>query len=694
VNRLAQFVTRHAKATLIGSVLAIVAFGALSGGAFGVLEDGGFDDPDSESSRALEALDARFGGETDLLLLVTPLQGGIDDDGTTRAATQLTAQLQQEPFVTKVASYWPQRNAELRARDGSSGLIAVDVANDESSDEDPGTTLAEKYAVTTNVLKVDAGGFVGANRDIDTEVKEGLARAEIIAIPATTVLLIIAFGALVAALLPLMVGLIAIVGALALLFVIGSVTDVSVFALNLTTAMGLGLAIDYALLIVNRFREELHSRSSVEDAVVKTMTTAGRTIVFSGATVAVALAALLVFDAFFLRSFAYAGIAVVVVAMLGAIITLPAVLTLLGSRVDAIKVLGRPPQYGESKAWHRLAATVYRRPVLTGLPVLAALIVMCLPLANISFATPDDRVMESSQSRTVGDALRSQYVGGETNAMYLVLDRAASPGDAQIYIDRVSSLDGVHHVSTTDNTLFHVAIDVDPMSAAAQGLVRDIRSTPEPPGNTAVLGGDSAVLVDGKHTISSKLPMALAWIVITTFVLLFAFTGSLLLPLKALLLNALTLGAVMGAMTWVFQYGHFSDLIGFTPQALSTTMPVLLFCIAFGLSMDYEVFLLSRIKEAHDNGADNEAAVVEGLAKTGRIVSTAAGLLAVTFFAFSTSKVSFMQFFGLGTGLAIILDATVVRGVLVPAFMRVAGNANWWAPRPLKNLHRRIALND
>jgi RND superfamily putative drug exporter len=334
-----------------------------------------------------------------------------------------------------------------------------------------------------------------------------------------------------------MVGLIAIVGTLALLFVIGNITDVSVFALNLTTAMGLGLAIDYALLIVSRYREELANGLNTSDAVVKTMTTAGRTIVFSGATVAVALAALLVFPTFFLRSFAYAGIAVVLVAMAGAIVVLPAVLTLLGTRVDKFKIFGRPPQHGESKTWHRLAATIYRRPVITGLPVLIVLVVMALPLANISFATPDDRVMQTSQSRTVGDALRTQYIGNDTSAMYLILDKATTPADARTFIDRITKTKGVDHVTTPDNALFNIAINVDPMSPAAEAMVHDIRHLPAPAGTSAVLGGNSPVLVDGKAAISNKLPLAVSWIVITTFILLFAFTGSLLLPLKALLLN-------------------------------------------------------------------------------------------------------------------------------------------------------------
>jgi RND superfamily putative drug exporter len=692
--RLAQFITRHVKATLIVSTLVIVALGALGGGAVGALKDGGFDDPKSPSTIAQTRLDAEYGGNSNLLLLITPRKGDLNDEVVTQQAVALTQKLEAEVDVQAVASYWPQRVDALKAKDGSSALIAVTVKGDEVEAADKGSGLIDKYVASNDVIRVDAGGPVGANKDINGEVKAGLSRAESVAIPATAVLLIIAFGALVASLLPLLIGIIAIIGTLAVLYVIGNVTDVSIFALNLTTAMGLGLAIDYALLIVNRYREELAGGLSVSDAVVRTMTTAGRTIVFSGATVAVALGALLVFPTFFLRSFAYAGIAVVVVAMLGAIVVLPAVLTMLGTKVDKFRILGRPPQYGESKTWRRIASNVYRRPVLSGLPVLIALIVLALPLANISFATPDDRVMKDSQSRVVGDAMRTQYVGDDTNAMFVLLDHPVSTEAANVYVGELQRLGGVDHVTNVDNKLYRVAIDLDPSSTQAEALVRQIRSTATPEDTTEVLGGLSAALVDGKQAISDNLPFAILWIVITTFVLLFAFTGSLLLPVKALLLNALTLGAVMGAMTWIFDDGHLANIIGFTPQPLSTTMPVLLFCIAFGLSMDYEVFLLARIKEAHDNGASNEQAVVEGLAKTGRIVSTAAGLLAVTFFAFGTSKVSFMQFFGIGTGLAIVLDATVVRGVLVPSFMRLAGNANWWAPKPLRKVYQRIGLTE
>lgn len=718
MEKLARLIARRARATVLISVLVIIAFGALSGGAFNALHDGGFDDPNSDAMVAQDLLLNRYGGESNLLLLVTPVNRSLDDPAVTEAGTKLTSDLANESQVQEVQSYWPFRIPQLRAADSSSALIAVQLKGVDMNTGVGALEVVEKYERTHGVLKVQAGGLVGTNRDINNEVQDGLKRSELIAIPLTAALLIVAFGALVAALLPLLIGVIAIVGTLAVLFVLGSITDVSIYALNLTTAMGLGLAIDYALLVVNRYREELANGLEPAAAVVRTMATAGRTIVFSGATVAVALAALLVFPTFFLRSFAYAGISVVLVALFGAVVVLPAVLTLLGHRVDRFRLLGRPPQFGESQFWRRSAQLIYRRPVIMGLPVLIVLIVMALPLGHVSFSVPDDRVIQSAPSRIVGDEVRKNFAALDANSMYLLVNEPPTADATRDYMSKVSQLDGVSYVSSLVGTardgsvevsvpeilvlelqraqgkMIRIVIDVDPMSDRAQDLVREIRDLPLPAGVSGVLGGPSAILVDGKHAVGSKLPLALALIVVSTFMLLFLFTGSLLLPVKALIMNALTLGAVLGAMTWVFEDGHFSSLLGFTAQPLSTTMPVLFFCIAFGLSMDYEVFLLSRIKEAHDSGASNEEAVVAGLAKTGRIVTTAAALLAVTFFAFGVSRVSFMQFFGIGTGLAIVLDATIVRGVLVPAFMRLAGDANWWAPKPLRALHNRIGLHD
>jgi RND superfamily putative drug exporter len=423
--------------------------------------------------------------------------------------------------------------------------------------------------------------------------------------------------------------------------------------------------------------------------------TAGRTIVFSAGTVAAALAALLVFPVYFLRSFAYAGISVVAVATASALIVLPALLLVLGPRVNALAIrnkdrLGR----AESPFWRRIAGTVMRRPITAGLPIVLLLVVLGTPFLHVHFGTPDDRVLPtSSPARQVGDILRTDFHSDVSDTLEIVTNPAL-PGPAAAAFNReISSVRGVVSVTTFSQprgTWLHAVITPQSGTRAAQTLVSDVRTLPTPNGATAYVGGSAASLVDQKHDLGTKLPIAIALIVLTTFIILFLFTGSLVLPAKALVLNALSLTAVFGALVWIFQDGHLAGILGFTPTAISTTMPLLLFCIAFGLSMDYEVFVLSRIKELHDAGASNDEAVAGGIARAGRIVTTAAALLAVTFFAFGLSKVSFIQMFGIGTGIAIVVDATLIRGVVVPAFMRLAGNANWWAPRPLRRIHRAI----
>ncbi len=591
------------------------------------------------------------------------------------------------------------------------------------------------------------GATVG--EDIGHQVSADLAVAESIAIPITLVLLVMAFAGVVAALLPLGIGLLGIVGGFVTLSVIGELTDVSIFAVNLATAMGLGLGIDYSLLMVSRFREELAAGRERADAVAVTVHAAGRTILFSGATVIVALAVMLLFPPYFLKSMAYAGIAVTLVAVVAAIVSLPALLMVLGERVNSWRVGGliglvrrRGPsrsepvgvsgadggatgarEAGESPFWRRVAATVMRRPVLTGLPVVAVLLVLGTPFLHVDFGTPDDRVLQpgSASSRVVGDALRADFVADLGGAMEVVVQAAGTgPVDRPALTDYAATLSRLPDVARVDSALgtyvqgrrtvppgpassrfaaagadsLQVVTSVDYASGRAQKLVRTARAVPPPAGTSALIGGAPAVLVDGKSTVADRLPLALGLIALATFVLLFLFTGSVLLPVKAIVLNGLAMCAVFGASVWIFSDGHLAGLLDFTPGPLDTSMPVLLFCIAFGLSMDYEVFLLSRIKEAHDAGAGNSEAVATGLARVGRIVTTAAALLAVTFLAFATSSVRFMQMFGVGTALAIVLDATLIRGVLVPAFMRVAGNANWWAPRPLRILHDRFGLHE
>lgn len=568
---------------------------------------------------------------------------------------------------------------------------------------------------------MDVGGSALVDAELQDISESDLKRAESVVLPGTLILLVLVFGSVVAAALPLLIGVLAIAGTLLVLSVLGSVTDVSVFALNLTTALGLGLGIDYGLLVVSRFREELAAGFLPRTAAVRTVRTAGHTIAFSAATVSAALATLLVFPPYFLRSFAYAGIAVVAIAAVSAVTVLPALLALLGKRVNAWAVPWRRTVRSGSRSrfWEGLARIVVRRPLIAALPVIGLLTLLAAPFAHADFATPDDRALPAgAAARQTGDLVRDRFDMKGASALTVVTTGVVPPGERAEYARRLSAFPQVAQVGGADGGFRYgepatpavagsagagsagagvrpggpvespvrlsVVPLVDPQSHAAQRLVHDIRALPGPAGAEVLVGGPSAVLVDAKATVGDRIPLALALISVTTFVLLLGFTRSLLLPLKAIALNALGLAAVLGAMVWVFQSGHLHQLLGFTPGPLSTTMPVLLFCIVFGLSVDYEVFVLARIKEAHDAGEDNSRSIVTGMARTGGIVTTAGALLAFTLLSFGTSRVSLLQFFGIGAGLGVLLDATLVRGVLVPALMRLAGGLNWWAPRPVR----------
>nr|WP_206441398.1 MMPL family transporter [Streptomyces boncukensis] len=690
--------------------------GALGAGAFGKLQPGGTDDPASASSRAAAVLDDTFGGEQNVVLLVRARSGTLDSPAAERQGKDLARRLGEEPGVTRVTSYWSTGGSSLASRDGTEALVLAHIGQ---NDTQVASAVSDAFTGERGVLSVRAGGAAMVNHDVTGQISTDLALAEAIAVPVTLLLLVLAFGNVLAALLPLAIGLIAIVGTFAELYVLGSVTDVSVFSINLTTALGLGLGIDYGLLLVSRFRERLGAGDEVPEALRTTVRTAGRTILFSAATVVAALGALLLFPQYFLRSFAYAGIGVVAIAALAALFVVPALLALLGHRVNR----GRLPwadavRRPEAPLWRRLAATAMRRPALTALPALAALLVAASPLLGASFGGPDERVLpESAQSRQVATALERDFDGSDASSVPVVTERPAGRDRVAAYAAELSRLDGVVRVHASTGgyaggrsvqapARAHAAMERDgvqrltvttdpaPASGAAQDLVREIRAVPGPGGGQPLVGGRDAELIDSKAAIGSRLPLAVGLVVVTTFVLLFLFTGSVVQPLRAIVLNALSLTASIGAMVWIFQEGHFSGLLGFTPMPMDTSMTVLLFCIVFGLSMDYEVFVTSRIKELHDAGADDRTAVTGGLSRTGRIVTMAAGLLAVSFFAFATGEVTFLQMFGLGSGLAILIDAVVVRGVLVPAAMRLLGRAAWYAPAPLKRLHARAGLRE
>ncbi|HEY1569725.1 MAG TPA: MMPL family transporter, partial [Pseudonocardiaceae bacterium] len=722
-----NIVTRRSRLILVVAAIAVVAAAGIGFGAPGKLRGGGFTDPNSPSELARTQLDAGRAGQPNLAFLVTAKTGTVDSAAVAVAGRTLTQQLVSQPDISSVTSYWSTGSPSLKSRDGTQALVLTHVRGNDQAITDRAKTLINAFSTpggstagAPGPITVKAGGQAGASHDITNQITKDLALAEGIAIPVTLLLLLVAFATAVAALLPIAIGVVAIFGTLAVLFVLGSVTDVSIYALNLTTAMGLGLAIDYALLMVSRYREQLAAGDDPAQAVRRSVQTAGRTIIFSAAAVAAALAALLVFPVYFLRSFAYAGISVVVVAAVAATVVLPAALTVLGPRVNAGKIRSRARGLtgAESPFWRQVATRVWRRPVLIGLPVVALLLVLGAPFLRVHFGTPDDRVLSTSApARQVGDALRTNFTVNDTNTLEVVSTSPLTAAGTTAYGLQLSRLSGVARVDGPTGTYSHgtqvsgpgpasaghalpggtwlsAVSTLDPESGAAQTLVHQARALPAPGGVHTNIGGQSASLVDQKHAIGSKLVLAGSLIALTTFIVLFLFTGSVVLPLKALVLNALSLTAVFGVLVWIFQEGHLSGLLGFTPLPTSTTMPPLLFCITFGLSMDYEVFVLSRIKELHDAGYGNDEAVVHGLARTGRIITTAAVLLAVTFFAFGLSKVSFIQMFGIGCGLAILIDATLIRGVLVPAFMRLAGRANWYAPGPMRRFHDRFGLGE
>ncbi len=746
-SRIATLVTRRRRLIVVLAIIAFALSGGLGGGVAAKLSTGGFDATDSPSFRARSLLADEFGtGSPNVILLVTARSGTVDDPAVAAAATELAGRLHAEQFeglsMAEVISYWslPPGNP-LASTDHTKGLILARFPDDDAKLVDFSATLKDRYVTdSTSPIAVQIGGNGPLFDEVNVTVEKDLLRAELIAIPITLILLLFIFRGVVAALLPLMVGGLSVVGTFLVLLVVNSFTPVSVFALNLTTAMGLGLAIDYSLFIVSRYREEL-VHYEPHTAIRRTVLTAGRTVVFSAGTVAASLLALLVFDLAFLRSFAYAGVAVSLLAGLYAVVVLPAVLAMLGRRVDAWPVGRRRRAAADPTTgiWHRLAVFVMRRPVPIVAGVLMLLLFLGAPSLGLKLGLPDDRVLPTdSPTRLVHDAIRTEFGSEEAGAVTVVISGAgATAGRAEAVAAFASRLAAVPNVTRVDSevgifcgstgavggsacqpgsllvpaaanptltgrfsrpdaTYFSVVPSIEPHSDAGEALVHDLRRLASPiPGAEIVVGGPSAQLVDAKHSIYRSLPIALAIIALITFVLLFMMFGSLLVPVKALVLNILSLSATFGAMVWVFQDGHGSGALNFTATgSLSAVIPVLMFCVAFGLSMDYEVFLLSRIKEEHDHGADNVSAVAHGLERTGRIVTAAALLMSVIFLAFATSHVSFIKLFGVGLTLAVLLDAFIIRGTLVPAFMRLAGAANWWAPGPLRRFHARYGISE
>jgi RND superfamily putative drug exporter len=746
LGRIASFAVRRRRLVLGLALLAFVVSAAIGGGVAERLSSGGFEDPDAESTSASDLLADEFDtGTPNIILLVTARDGDVDDPAVAAAGKELAAELADERYgdtqVSEVLSYWdlPAGNP-LASTEGDRAMVLGRFPDSGDQMIKVSDRVIEEYtqANPDSPVTVQVGGFGPVFAQINATIENDLVRAEMIALPITLLLLLFIFRGVVAAVVPLVIGALAVVGTFLVLFLINEVTEVSVFALNLTTAMGLGLAIDYSLFIVSRYREEL-AHHETEEAIRRTVLTAGRTVLFSALTVAASLSALLVFDIAFLKSFAYAGLAVSALAGLYAVVVLPAMLAALGPKIDALPVRRRTtavPAEGTG-VWHRVAVTVMRRPAPIAIAIVALLLLLGAPTVGMKLGFPDDRVLPPGKSaRDTQDVLREEFSAAEAGAAAVVITDAGTPAERADRVDEYAAalavVDGVTRVdaetgiycgstgtlagtecepgalvvpasaspdlterfSQPDATYLSVVPSVEPLSPEGEQFAADIRAVASP-FDQVDIGGQSAQLVDAKSSIFSDVPLALAIIAIITFVLLFLMFGSVLVPVKALVLNIFSLSATFGAMVFIFQEGHGSGLLGFTPTGtIAATIPVLMFCVAFGLSMDYEVFLLSRIKEEHDRGSDNVTSVALGLERTGRIVTAAALLISVVFLAFATSQVSFIKLFGIGLTLAVLLDAFIIRGTLVPAFMRLAGDANWWAPQWMVRIHERIGISE
>ena len=702
-DRWGRWVHRRRRRVLAAAGAALVFAGVWGTGVFGALSaSGGFDTPGSESAEAARIAERDLGRSTaDVVVLY---EGPMSvDDPAYREAVERSLNALPGDKVAATSTYWTTRSPQFVSDDRRSTYAVLQLAgSDEAARHDAFTAVEDALTEVGGGLTAKVGGTVGTETAINDRVSSDIGRAEAMALPVLIVLLVLIFGGLVSASLPLLVGGLAILGSFTALHALTYVTDVSIFAVNITTFLGLGLAIDYGLFMVSRFREELRRDDrTVEDALAATMATAGRTVAVSGVTVAVSLAGLLLFEQQFLVSMGYGGIATVVVCMIGALTVLPALLAVLGPKVNALPVGRRRGDRDRAGAWWgRVAHSVMRRPVVYAIATVVLLAGLGAPFLRINWGGADARVMpEGADARVVAEALETRFPGNATSPIEAVVTGTSDRAAIQAYGDRLASLPGATDAVVTGaegaTTRIALAYEADPNSEAARDLVRKVRDVPVPPGAEVHVGGPTAEVVDSLDSIGSTLPWPAALVGGATFALLFLAFGSVVLPLKAILMNLLSLSATFGAVVLIFQDGNLSGLLGFTATgSIAPAMPILMLAILFGISMDYEVFLLSRVREQYDLTGDNTAAVAAGVRRTGAIITSAALLLIVVIGAFATSGIMFIKMVGVGMVIAIALDATVIRALLVPAMMRLMGRANWWAPGPLARVYRRYGIRE
>jgi RND superfamily putative drug exporter len=686
----------------------VAVVGAVIAGVFGAgvsnrLSPYGADDPATQSVQATNRFQAATGRQIDPGVIALVSSGHVHSPAARHRVESVTAELRAQPDVASVASFYTTHDPAMVARDGRSTYVVAYFRTWSDKRTSDAAKLIEGRFSSRHDVRL--GGSALASAQVNTQVGSDLAHAELLAFPFIFLLSLIFFRSVVASLLPPLLGGLAILGTFFLLRVVSTFADLSVFALNLTTGLGLGLAIDYSLFIVSRYREEAARDGFGVHALRRTVQTAGRTVLFSSVTVAVAVASLAVFPQRCLYSMGIAGAIVALLAATLALTVLPALLAVLGPRVNALSpqrlrhAADRDARPARSGAWYRLAQFVTRRPARVALASAAVLIALGIPFTQIRFTTADARVLPPSASaRQVQDALDAQFPPNRATPLEVVVGAGASSPEVHQLSERIARLPDVSAVAPAqpagrETSLLQVAPAHGPLSRPTEQLVREVRALDTP----FYLGvaGETAAYLDLEHSLGAHLPAVLAVVVAATLIVLFLMTGSIVLPIKAVLMNTLSLSAVFGILVLIFQDGNLEGLLGYhSLGALDATQPILLFAIGFGLATDYGVFLLARIKEAHDAGASNAEAVSLGLERTGRIVTSAALLFAVAVGAFATSEIVFIKELGIGTALAVLIDASIVRALLVPSLMELLGSANWWAPRPLRRLYRRIALRE
>ena len=726
---------RRRRLVLVMTLAVVVFAGVWGTGVFGSLQSaGGFNTPNSQSQRAADLAAAAFGRDSgDVVVLYQSATRTVADPAYRAAVTRTLGALPRSK-VESVATYWSTGSRQFVSASGRETYAVLELTGaDDAARIKSFDAIAGHLAAPG--LTDRAGGQIPTEEAINKDVTSGIGRAEGFSLPVLLVLLLVIFGGLAAASLPLAIGGIAILGSFTALRLLTLVTTVSIYSVNITTILGLGLAIDYGLFMVGRFREELGRTDTVEDAVARTVATAGRTVAVSGVTVAVALASLMLFPMTFLRSMGYGGVATVLVDMLAALTVMPALLAVLGPRVNALRVrpqrraraAGQPAlaqqsglapqpalaQQGRaaladetSGAWYRLARSVMRRPVVYVVVIVAGLAVVGSPFLHITWGGTDAQVLPAAAApRVVTVALNRDFPGNVTNPIEAVVQfpgpvsAAGRGGELTAYVSRLDHVPGVTGGQVTGVRGGIARIELryspGPMSSQARAIVGQVRDVTPPAGARVYVGGTTAQLVDELSSLGATLPWMALVVVLATFVLLFLAFGSVLLPVKAIVMNAASLSATFGVVVWIFQDGHLSGLLHFTPTGtIDPTTPILMVAIIFGLSMDYEVFLLSRIRERYDVTGDNTAAVAGGLQSTGGVITSAALLLVIVIGAFSASGITFIKLMGVGMIVALIVDSTLVRIMLVPATMRLLGRANWWAPRPLRRLYGRYGIRE